>query len=228
MTDVQKNREEILAEIERTATLYGRKPADIHLMAVSKTHPFASIQELHSCGQMLFGENRVQEAEQKLPAVRPQGMQVRLIGHLQSNKANKALQLFDGIDSVDSLKLAQKLELLAHKPVPILLELKTAPEQSKSGFADEYSLFAALESISLFSKLQVNGLMTIGPLEGGEKEIRAAFALLRRTSERAKERFPHLNLSTLSMGMSSDYQHAIAEGSTLIRVGTRLFGSREV
>ena len=227
MTDLQKNREEILSDIAEAATTYGRNATDITLMAVSKTHPFQAMEELFACGQLVFGENRVQEAQQKLPSERPHGMQLHLIGHLQTNKAKKALELFDAIDSVDSLKLALKLENLAFKPLPVLLELKTAPEESKSGFEDEHALFHALETIASFSKVCVKGLMTIGPLSGSEKEMREAFALLRTTAERAKQRFPDLDFSTLSMGMSNDYRYAIAEGSTLIRVGTRLFGPRE-
>jgi pyridoxal phosphate enzyme (YggS family) len=227
VTELQRNYQELLSELESAALDAGRNPSEITLMAVSKTHPFEAMKELYSFGQMVFGENRVQEAQQKLPLVRPDGMNIHLIGHLQSNKAKKALELFDGIDSVDSLMLAQKLETLASKPVPILLELKTAPEESKSGFENEDALFHALDGIACFSKLKVQGLMTIGPLLGNEKEIRRSFSLLRTTSIRAKQRFPHLDFSVLSMGMSSDFRYAIAEGSTLIRVGTRLFGKRE-
>ncbi|NCB65998.1 MAG: YggS family pyridoxal phosphate-dependent enzyme [Bacilli bacterium] len=227
MTDIQKNREELLYDMADAAYTYGRNLEDITLMAVSKTHPFQAMEELFACGQLVFGENRVQEAQQKLPPERPEGMQIHLIGHLQTNKAKKALELFDAIDSVDSLKLAQKLESLASKPIPILLELKTAPEESKSGFEDEHALFQALETLASYTKVRIKGLMTIGPLAGSETEIRKAFALLRTTAERAKERFPDLDFTTLSMGMSYDYRYAIAEGSTLIRVGTRLFGRRE-
>ena len=227
MTDLQKNLEELLAEIGQAAILAGRKTEDIKLMAVSKTHPFDAMMELYDSGQMVFGENRVQEAEQKFPSLRPSLMKVHLIGHLQTNKAKKALVLFDGIDSVDSLKLAQKLESLAEKPFPILLELRTAPEETKSGFENETELFRALDVMASFSRIQVKGLMTIAPLHGDEIQVRKAFSLLRETAERAKERFGHLDFSTLSMGMSSDFPLAIAEGSTQIRVGSRLFGRRE-
>lgn len=227
VTDLHIHLQELLAEIEDAARCAGRKSTDIKLMAVSKTHSFEAMKELYGCGQLLFGENRVQEAEQKLPPLRPEGMQIHLIGHLQTNKAKKALSLFDGIDSVDSLKLALKLESLAVMPLPILLELKTADEDTKSGFENETQLFHALDVIAACTKLRVKGLMTIGPLEGDETQIRKAFALLRETAQRAKARFDSLDFSTLSMGMSADYRLAIAEGSTLIRVGTRLFGRRE-
>jgi pyridoxal phosphate enzyme (YggS family) len=177
---------------------------------------------------MMFGENRVQEAEQKFPVDRPRGMDLHLIGHLQSNKAKKAVSLFDAIDSVDSLKLAQKLESLLDKPLPILLEYKTAVNDSaKSGFETPDELFSALEQISSFRHLTVKGLMTIGPLGAGEKETRNAFALLCKTAQMARLRFPHLDFSTLSMGMSQDYGWAIEEGSTRIRIGSALFGARE-
>ena len=228
MHDVHSRWQAILESISLSAGKAGRNAGEIELMAVSKTHPYASISSLFACGQMMFGENRVQEAEQKFPVDRPRGMDLHLIGHLQSNKAKKAVSLFDAIDSVDSLKLAQKLESLLDKPLPILLEYKTAVNDSeKSGFETPDELFSALEQISSFRHLTVKGLMTIGPLGAGEKETRNAFALLCKTAQMARLRFPHLDFSTLSMGMSQDYGWAIEEGSTRIRIGSALFGARE-
>ena len=126
MHDVQMRWQAILDSISRASEKAGRNPEEIELMAVSKTHPYEEISELFACGQLLFGENRVQESEQKFPLARPVGMDLHLIGHLQSNKAKKAITLFDAIDSVDTLKLADKLESLLSKPMPILLEYKTA------------------------------------------------------------------------------------------------------
>lgn len=228
MHEVQSRWQAILDSISLAAEKAGRSAEEIELMAVSKTHPYEAVSELFMCGQLMFGENRVQEAEQKFPLARPMGMDLHLIGHLQSNKAKKAISLFDAIDSVDSLKLAQKLESLLAKPLPILLEYKTAIDDSaKSGFESTDELFFALEQLSSFRYLTVKGLMTIGPLGAGEKETRNAFAMLCKTAEMARLRFPHLVFSTLSMGMSQDYAWAIEEGSTRIRIGTALFGARE-
>ena len=217
---------EIRQEIEEAAGKSGRSLTDISLMAVSKTQPYERILDLYDEGQFLFGENRVQEAADKLPGDRPQGMNVHLIGHLQSNKAKRALTLFDRIDSIDSLRLARILEKQLDRPYPILLQLKTSDEESKYGFADEDELLFALEAISSFRYLTVKGIMSIGPLTSDETVTRKAFEQTRKLYHRAQELFPDLNLDTLSMGMSGDFVLAIAEGSTMVRIGTRLFGAR--
>lgn len=217
---------EIRQEIEEAADKSGRSLTDISLMAVSKTQPYERILDLYDEGQLLFGENRVQEAADKLPGDRPQGMNVHLIGHLQSNKAKRALTVFDRIDSIDSLRLARILEKQLDRPYPILLQLKTSDEESKYGFADEDELLFALEAISSFRYLTVKGIMSIGPLTSDETVTRKAFEQTRKLYHRAQELFPDLNLDTLSMGMSGDFVLAIAEGSTMVRIGTRLFGAR--
>ncbi|TAH57659.1 MAG: YggS family pyridoxal phosphate-dependent enzyme [Sphaerochaeta sp.] len=216
----------IRQEIEEAADKSGRSLTDISLMAVSKTQPYERILDLYDEGQLLFGENRVQEAADKLPGDRPQGMNVHLIGHLQSNKAKRALTVFDRIDSIDSLRLARILEKQLDRPYPILLQLKTSDEESKYGFADEDELLFALEAISSFRYLTVKGIMSIGPLTSDETVTRKAFEQTRKLYHRAQELFPDLNLDTLSMGMSGDFVLAIAEGSTMVRIGTRLFGAR--
>lgn len=216
----------IRRELEEAAGRSGRLIDDISLMAVSKTQPYERILDLYDEGQLLFGENRVQEAAGKLPDDRPEGMKVHLIGHLQSNKAKRALTLFDQIDSVDSLRLAQMLEKHLDRPYPILLQLKTSDEESKHGFADEDELLFALETISSFRYLTVKGIMSIGPLTSDESVTRKAFEQTRNLYHRARELFPELNLDTLSMGMSGDFALAIAEGSTMVRIGTRIFGAR--
>ncbi len=216
----------IRRELEEAAGRSGRLIDDISLMAVSKTQPYERILDLYDEGQLLFGENRVQEAADKLPGDRPQGMNVHLIGHLQSNKAKRALTVFDRIDSIDSLRLARILEKQLDRPYPILLQLKTSDEESKYGFADEDELLFALEAISSFRYLTVKGIMSIGPLTSDETVTRKAFEQTRKLYHRAQELFPDLNLDTLSMGMSGDFVLAIAEGSTMVRIGTRLFGAR--
>ncbi len=205
----------------------GRKPDSVTLMAVSKTHPYDAILSLYNQGQLLYGENRVQEVQQKFPLKRPDDLCLHLIGHLQSNKVKKAVQYFDAIDSVDSLKLGQLINDSVEKPFPILLELKTAEnDENKSGFPDENALFHALDVFCTLPRLLVTGLMTIGPLGADEMTTRSAFSRLYQTYEAVKTRFPHLEMDTISMGMSADFPWAIAEGSNLIRVGTMLFGHR--
>lgn len=227
---MQKRLEETLEEIERAAASIGRAPSTVQLMAVSKTHPYEEILELFGCGQLLFGENRVQEVVEKFSSPRPEGMQVHLIGHLQSNKVRKIVGLVDAIDSVDSLKVASRISeasLALNKRMPILLQYNTSEEDSKSGFESEASLYGAIDSIAQLQGVTVRGLMTIGPLHGGEDETRKAFSLLRSLQESCISRYPQLDFSTLSMGMSGDFPLAIREGATMVRVGTRLFGKRE-
>lgn len=205
----------------------GRSQDSVRLMAVSKTHPYEAMLALCEEGQLLFGENRVQEGEGKLPPKGERPLTVNLIGHLQGNKARKAIALFDRIDSVDSLRLARRLNDLVSVPYPILLELNTSGEAAKHGFESEDALFFALDEIATMENLRVEGLLTLGPLGGDERAIRTSFAALRRSFERARERFDLPSFFELSMGMSGDWPLAIAEGSTCVRIGTLLFGARE-
>ncbi|HOE83817.1 MAG TPA: YggS family pyridoxal phosphate-dependent enzyme [Sphaerochaeta sp.] len=205
----------------------GRSQDSVRLMAVSKTHPYEAMLALCEEGQLLFGENRVQEGEGKLPPKGERPLSVNLIGHLQGNKAKKAIALFDRIDSVDSLRLARRLNDLVSVPYPILLELNTSGEAAKHGFESEDALFFALDEIATMENLRVEGLLTLGPLGGDERAIRTSFAALRRSFERARERFDLPSFFELSMGMSGDWPLAIAEGSTCVRIGTLLFGARE-
>lgn len=226
---MQARLDRTLEMIERSLRDSGRVPSSVSLMAVSKTHSYKEILDLFGCSQTLFGENRVQEVEEKFPLDRPEGMKLHLIGHLQSNKVKKILPLVDSIDSVDSLKLAQRINsasLAQEIRMPILLQYNTSAESSKSGFESEDELYTALDAISEMQGLRVGGLMTIGPLVGGEKETRSAFALLRELQQTCTDRYPNLDFSTLSMGMSSDFPLAIQEGATMVRVGSLLFGER--
>jgi pyridoxal phosphate enzyme (YggS family) len=223
--------EESIAAACRAA---GRPRSEVELVAVSKTHPTAVIVEAVRLGLHFFGENRVQEFTAKsaeLVAEIRGKMRVHLIGHLQSNKAAKAVELFDGIDSLDSLKLAERLNEAAasnSKRLPVLLEIKLSHEESKAGLVpDSVELAALLEHLPSLDHLDAQGLMTIAPLDVPEAETRACFRTLRVLRDRLSATYPQLNLSVLSMGMSGDFPLAIAEGATRIRVGTALFGARE-
>jgi PLP dependent protein len=211
----------------------GRKREDVELIAVSKTHPTEAIEEAVRLGLKLFGENRVQEFAQKsveLSSEVRSRMRAHLIGHLQSNKAAKAVELFDSIDSLDSLKLAQRLNEAAAaqgKRLPVLIEIKLSPEETKAGLApNSKELAELLEHLPDLANLNPQGLMTIAPLNVSEAEIRACFRNLRTLRDRLSQAYGQLYLPVLSMGMSGDFALAIAEGATRIRIGTALFGAR--
>lgn len=224
----QHNLETIRGLIESAARKSKRNIRDITLMAVSKTHPIESILDLADCGQTLFGENRVQEIEQKF-SKKLHHIKLHMIGHLQSNKVKKAVALVDAIDSVDSLALARRIgqeSVKIGKIMPILIEYNTSNESSKAGFNNELEYFSFLDQVGSIDGVRVGGLMTVGPLGGDESALRKAFSYLRELRERSRTAHPELDFSILSMGMSQDFSIAIEEGSTLVRIGTALFGAR--
>ena len=200
-------------------------------MAVSKVHPVACLIEAHTAGQRLFGENRVQEWQQKSEfAARLEGLQMHLIGPLQSNKTSPAAKLFQQIDTVDSLKIAQRLNDAARalgKNLPILIEIKLSHEESKHGLGPA-DLSALLEAIVPLESLIPSGLMTVPPWPGdvvnAGEEARPYFCELRRLRNEFVAKYP--TLTQLSMGMSNDFATAIEEGSTCVRLGTAIFGAR--
>jgi hypothetical protein len=235
MTALAENLERVEAAIAAACSKAGRKREEVELMAVSKTHPASALAEAAALGQTLFGENRVQEFASKadeLKQLRSGGtIHVHLIGHLQSNKAQRAVEIFDAIDSVDSLKLAERLNDAASKlgkQLPILLEVKVSTEETKSGLLPE-SIEAAqfLERLPDLSNLRMQGLMTVPPLGVSEEETRAAFRSLRQWQERWAAAHPRLAFGVLSMGMSGDFALAIEEGATCVRIGTAIFGHRD-
>ncbi len=236
MTALAENHARLEDRIAAACRAAARPRAEVELMAVSKTYPAATLLEAASLGLALFGENRVQEFAAKageLATLRQNAAhpaRVHLIGHLQSNKAARAAELFDAIDSVDSLRLALRLNdaaaRLGHR-LPILIELKLSAEETKSGL-DPASTEAAqlLERLPDLTRIELRGLMTIAPFGVPDTETRACFRALRGWRDRWAAAYPHLSFPVLSMGMSSDFPLAIAEGSTRIRIGTALFGPR--
>jgi pyridoxal phosphate enzyme (YggS family) len=224
---------QIQDRIAAASTHAGRPPGNVRLMAVSKVHPAESMVEAAAAGVTLFGENRVQEFEAKHARLRELGLanlDVHLIGHLQSNKSAKAAELFAAIDSVDSLRLAERLNESAAKrarPLPILLEIKLSDEPTKAGL-DPASpdLPALLERLPNLPHVALRGLMTIAPFDDNPESARACFRRLRTLREALAAQHPALDFSELSMGMSGDFEIAIEEGSTLVRIGTALFGQR--
>ena len=210
---------EVLSRIERAAARAGRPADDITLLAVTKIFPISAIEEAYSLGLRDFGENYVQEFEGKYPSVAAlAGARFHLIGHLQSNKARRAAEIFHVVETVDSVKLAQRLNE-AGRPIEVMLEVKLSEEQAKSGAAPA-EIPALIEAVAACPNLRVTGLMTMPPWSDDAEASRPYFRRLRETGERN-------GLRRLSMGMSHDLEVAIEEGSTEVRVGTALFGPRK-
>ena len=222
------NAEIIRERIDSAMSKAGRRDK-VYFAAVSKTRNVDEMREAEKISWVdFFGENRVQEAEAKRKVYGESRIPWRLIGHLQANKARKAAEIFDTIDSIDSPELSQRLDRIAGelgKVIPVLIEVNTSGESSKSGVSPE-RFPALLDAVVSGKNLRLDGLMTVGPITDDEREIRRAFATLRGLAENARSE-TGLALPILSMGMSGDFETAILEGSTLIRIGTLLFGPRD-
>ena len=220
---------ELSAELAELAIQAGRSPEEIKLIAVSKTHPSELIAEAFQAGQLRFGENRVQEASEKIERLQNPGIEWHLIGHLQKNKARFCPGRFDWIHSVDSQELLELLEkqcALQGQPMQILLQANLSQENSKSGINDYDNLCRLLEKTQNCQWLYCRGLMTMAAATDDANTIRRTFSQLRTWLEKLRDEFTLTAFTELSMGMSSDYQIAIAEGATMVRLGTTLFGER--
>ena len=221
-------RERITAAARRA----GRRPEEVALMAVTKTFPPQVIREAYKAGHRLFGENRVQEFAGKFDALRDLGgAEWHMIGHLQSNKAKRAAELFAAMDSVDSLGLAEKLDAAAQsmgKCLAVLIEINIGGESAKSGLApDSPELERLLAGASRLEALEFRGLMTVPPFTEDPRQSRPHFRRLRELRDQIAVRgLPAIGLAVLSMGMSHDFEVAIEEGSTCVRLGTAIFGER--
>ena len=231
--DIKKNLNNVLERIRKAESKSGRSEGSVKLLAVSKFHPESSVLEAVNAGQLLFGENRVQEAYEKFSSVIENNPLVKLhiIGQLQTNKVKKACQISSVIQSVDRLDLIKEIENQISKmgkTIDILFEIHTG-EESKSGFRNEDDLLQAMEYISSGNASHVipKGFMTMAPFTEDRNIVRKSFESLRLLSEKMKNKFPNFALDELSMGMSGDFETAIEEGSTMVRVGTSIFGERE-
>ncbi|MEP7250053.1 MAG: YggS family pyridoxal phosphate-dependent enzyme [Spartobacteria bacterium] len=224
--EVAANLARVQTEVSEAARQSGRTPDKIELVAVSKTHAAKKVQAAAEAGQTLFGESRVQEARAKIPLL-PSRLRWHFIGHLQKNKIRHALPLFELFHGIDSLALAQDIERIADEAglrPRILLEVNVAGEASKHGFSPE-ALRRDLEAVLSLGRLTVEGLMTIPPFSPEAEASRRYFVALRELRDQLEAEFG-LKLPQLSMGMSGDFAVAIAEGATLVRVGTAIFGER--
>jgi hypothetical protein len=204
--------------VGRAAERAGRPPTDITIVAVSTGFPPSAIDEVAVAGIAAVGENRVQEASAKIDALRGLPVTWHLVGHLQTNKAKTALELFDIIHSVDSLHLAEVLSHRAQTPLSVLLEVNVTGEASKFGFSTD-EVVAAAGAIARLPRLDLRGLMTVAPFVDDPETVRPVFRELRRLRDA-------LGLRELSMGMTDDFEIAIEEGATLVRIGRAIFGER--
>ncbi|MDR1137517.1 MAG: YggS family pyridoxal phosphate-dependent enzyme [Synergistaceae bacterium] len=234
--EIRRNIDSVREKISSAAAKSGRNPEDILLMGVSKFQPLESIYAARDCGLALFGENRVQEREEKAERWEGPRAECHMIGHLQKNKVRRALKLFDCVESVDSAEIALAAErvmrerpetaALPERPYPIMIEINVSEEGTKHGISPEKS-FTLIDDIAVkCPHIEIKGLMTIGPLTDDEKRIGASFETLRKLRDDAQRR-SGLVLTHLSMGMSGDYSTAIAEGSTIVRIGSAIFGERD-
>lgn len=227
MNQIAANLEHVRAQLAAAAHSAGRDPSEVRLLAVTKTFPVDVVREAVKAGQMLFGENRVQEAQLKIPELQDKNLEWHLIGHLQSNKARAAVELFDVIETIDSEKIARRVDRICgelDRRMPVLIEVNIGEEPQKEGVAPA-QVKALARLIDGLPQLELRGLMALPPFSDDPEHSRPYF---RRLADLLKE----LNdgrpcpLTELSMGMSSDFVVAIEEGATLVRVGTSIFGER--
>jgi len=224
MSDLLQNLKSVRERIANAASRSGRDPGEIKLVAVSKTHPAKTIHEAIDAGISVFGENKVQEAVGKIEELGRDGIEWHLIGHLQSNKARKAVQLFDVIHSIDSIELAERLERICieegRNELQVLIQVDLAGEETKAGIA-EAELPDLIGRIKDFERLKLKGLMILPPFFDDPEATRPFFKRLHDIRDRL------IPGGELSMGMSHDFEVAIEEGATIVRVGTAIFGERD-
>jgi PLP dependent protein len=230
---IAENIVRIQERIAAAAIRSGRSHQEITLMGVSKTFPAESIRQAHAAGLRVFGENRIQESSSKIPPVRDlSNMEWHFIGHLQTNKAAKAAELFDAVDSLGSVRVAEKLNasaIGARKILRVLIEINIGGETAKSGLPpDSDELEQILLSAPRWDNLKIQGLMTVPPYTENPEGARPYFGRLRHLRDKiASRNLPQIGMDVLSMGMSHDFEVAIEEGATCVRVGTAIFGSRQ-
>ncbi len=222
--DLRSNAAEVKSRIGRAAARVGRNASEIKLVAVSKTHPAEMLRAANGAGIAIFGENKVQEAAGKIEVLGRENLEWHLIGHLQSNKARQAARLFDVVHTLDSIELAERLERICieenRQSLSVLAQVDLGKEATKNG-VDEKDLPSLIEFLKSCERLKLDGLMTIPPYFDDVESVRPYFKRLREIRD------AHLPSGALSMGMSHDFETAIEEGATIIRVGTAIFGARE-
>ena len=241
--DIKNNLAQVRERMAAAARRAGRSLDAVTLVAVTKTHPVHVVRQAYKAGLREFGENRVGEAEAKIPAFEqvapPEPPRWHMIGHLQRRKVRLALALFQLFHSVDSLRLAQRIERIAaedEKVVPVLLEVNVSGEASKYGFElssakpekEREAFFEQVEQVLALPHLEIRGLMTMAPIVSDPEQARPVFVNLRTLRDTLSRRFPGADWRELSMGMTDDFEVAIEEGATMVRVGRAIFGARNV
>lgn len=230
LQEISDNIKRVRETVAQAAIRAGRDPAEVRLMAVTKTVAAAEINHAISCGIDLIGENKVQEFLSKKPQLQLSGVETHMIGHLQTNKVKDILGQVDVIQSVDSLRLAQALSKRAQAqniPCKVLLEVNIAGEESKFGFCPQ-DVRAAAQEIANLPGMQVRGLMTVAPMLAKKSEVCTFFINMQRLFiDIRAEKMDNITMDILSMGMSDDFSEAIAAGSTLVRLGSAIFGIRQ-
>jgi pyridoxal phosphate enzyme (YggS family) len=224
--DLAANLQSVQNRINAACARAGRQSSEVTLLAVTKTHPPETVSQAAALGLVFFGESKVQEAKAKIPLC-PGRLRWHMIGHLQTNKCRDAVELFEMIQSVDSLRLAEEIDKRAEqcsKRLPILLEVNAVGEASKFGYRPD-TLLRELAAINALRRIEIHGLMTIPPWGPNPEKVRPAFRMLRDLKEKC-EQLIGAPLPHLSMGMSGDLDVAVEEGATIVRVGTALFGER--
>ena len=231
--NVCENLKKVRMQIKQAEQKAGRPEGSVKLMAVSKFHPALAVQKAIEANQLLFGENRVQEASSKFTDIikANPNLELHMIGQLQTNKVRHAVEIADCIESVDRIQLLDEIEKQCsriNKTIKILFEYHTG-EESKSGFTDIQQVIQALDNFKQgkYSHIIPAGFMTMAPFVQDKDIIRKSFITLRTIASQLQDKYPQFDLSELSMGMSGDYEIAIEEGSTLVRIGTAIFGQRE-
>jgi len=230
MVDIAANFQRVRERIAAAAERVGRDPAEITLVAVTKTHPPEVIRAAYEVGQRHFGENRVKEAAGKVGDL-PGDITWHMVGHLQSRKAALAVDLFDIVHSVDSVKLARRLDRFCAergRTMPVLVEVNVSGEASKYGFpiADRDALEAVVAEMLTLPHVRIEGLMTMAPIVADPEEARPMFRALRELRDSLATRFSQVEWRHLSMGMTDDFEVAIEEGATMVRIGRAIFGPR--
>lgn len=229
MSDVEQNINILEDRIAKAAEKAGKEPEEITLVAVSKTVEPERIREAIRCGIKIIGENRVQEAEEKFKQI-PEEFAKHLVGHLQTNKAKKAVELFDMIQSLDSMKLAEEISKRAQqkgKTMDVLVEVKTSGEPTKFGL-EPSEVYDFVTKLSDLEGISVRGLMTVGLFSSDMNQVRPCFRKLKNLFDELKDaNIPRIEMEYLSMGMTQDYEAAIEEGANMIRIGTAIFGRRD-
>jgi len=241
--EIRVNLARVCERIAAAARRAGRDPGEVTLVAITKTHPPHVVMSAYREGLREFGENRVGEANAKIPSIQeqiplPDRPRWHMVGHLQRRKARLAVALFDIIHAIDSLRLAERIDRMAaesEKTVPVLLEVNVSGEASKYGFdmspaagAEVHAAFIAdVEQILALPHVRLRGLMTMAPIVTDPEQARPVFAALRRLRDDLNRRFPEADWQELSMGMTDDFEVAIEEGATMVRIGRAIFGERE-